>query len=889
MRISLNGDDWLFKDFYGEDWRWRDVFKPGTRDVRWWRSGGCVPGSVLDDLWRLGEIADPYVGQNSLLCEWVPQRTWVYKKAFDVPEAARDAAQARLVFEGVDYEAEFFLNGEPLGTHRSVFTRAEFEVGDRLRYGAENLLAVALAAAPMEQPQVGRTSRVRALKPRMNYWWDFCPRLIHQGIWDDVFLDFTGPARIADVFVRPMLNDDFTQADVTVEVTLASIPGVESEVKVALTLRYEGQTVAEAQARGEVHAGSARVSAALSIDRPRLWWPNGEGEQALYDCEVTLRLPASDGGFLPSGERASVRFGIRRIELAPNDTPDASARPYTFVVNGRKVYINGWNWVPIDALYGVPRPEKLERLLTLARDAHVNLLRVWGGGLIETEAFYRLCDEMGLMVWQEFTQSSSGIDNAPSTDPDYIATLTGEAERIVPRRRNHPSLAVWCGGNELQGRPGMASAPDVARDAEQPLDDDHPTLAALKTVVERLDSGRPWLPTSPTGRAFGNSIENIAADPLGQHDVHGPWEYQGVTKHYTLYNAGTSLFHSEFGVEGMTNAKTLDRVVPPPRQWPVDLALNRDLFHLGAWWVRRVVWDETFGPLSDVATYIRATQFTQADGLRYAIEADRRRRWRNSGVIPWQLNEPYPMAACTSAVDYWAEPKPVYYAVARAYAPLTVTAAFPTVCWDGRDSFEATVSATDGRVTGETAGVLTARLVGASGRVFREMTREVSWAAGGATELTALRHPMAEIGEDVFCLDLHLATEVTEGAEVLEEQSLRPLRQNRYLFTRGANLAGLMAPQSPTTLTAANDASGEEWRVTLRNAGDYAALWVWLEDGRERGGAGWAYFDDNYFCLLPGEERAVRAMWRGVPAQERRLDIAGWNTNRVTLSTEGAE
>src|ERR1051325_733471 len=182
-RISLNGSDWLFKDFYGEDWRWRNSHMPDTRDRRGWRVGS-VPGCPGHDLLMLGEIPDPYVDRNSLLIEWIPQRTWLYKKSFHVDEELKDQ-RVQLHFDGVDYQAEFFLNGASLGTHVGMFTPAVFDVSDKLHYDGENLLAVVIEAAPFEQPQVSRTSRVRTLKPRMNYWWDFCPRMVHLGIWDD--------------------------------------------------------------------------------------------------------------------------------------------------------------------------------------------------------------------------------------------------------------------------------------------------------------------------------------------------------------------------------------------------------------------------------------------------------------------------------------------------------------------------------------------------------------------------------------------------------------------------------------------------------------------------------------------------------------------------------
>ena len=312
----------------------------------------------------------------------------------------------QLVFEGVDYEAEFFLNGESLGSHTGMYTPAAFDVGDRLAYGADNTLAVVIEPAPPEQPQVGRTSRVRTHKSRMTYWWDFCPRMIHLGIWHGVYLDVTGPARIADVFVRPLLAPDLRRADVLIAVELDACQRQVVELEAAL--RLGGKPVTSARTRHTLPPGRTGLNLNLPVEGPRLWWPNGNGDQPLYTAEVRVLTRSGD-----LSDARTARFGIRRLELIPNENADPTARPYTFAVNGRRIYAKGWNWVPIDVLYGAARPEKLERLLELARRAHVNLLRVWGGGLIETEAFYDRCDGLGILVWQEFIQSSSGIDNVP--------------------------------------------------------------------------------------------------------------------------------------------------------------------------------------------------------------------------------------------------------------------------------------------------------------------------------------------------------------------------------------------------------------------------------------------------------------------------------------------
>ena len=844
--IDLNGQDWQFKEFYGEDWSWRDSVKPATRDVRWWRNG-TVPGSVHHDLLKLGEIPNPYYERNSLLCEWIPARTWIYKKSFHVENELR-GKRIHLHFEGVDYQARFFLNGIQIGEHIGMYTPAVFEVTEYLEYGQENLIAVVIEAAPLEQPQVGYTSRVQTVKSRMTYWWDFCPRMVHLGIWDNVYLSVTDSVRIKNVFVRPQLSGDLDSADISISVDLDS--SISTDVNVESSLSFAGSIVASCRTSHTVTKGAACITVDLHLDHPHLWWPNGYGDQPLYEAEICILV---DG---VSSASHNLSFGIRQISLIANENADPEALPYTFVVNGRKIFIKGWNWVPLDVMYGVPRPEKLERLLTLAQRAHVSMLRVWGGGLIEQEAFYNLCDRLGLMVWQEFIQSSSGIDNHPSISPAYIDLLTAAAEEIVPRKRNHPSLAVWCGGNELQSG------------SEKPLDDHYPTLSALKEIVRRLDPDRLWLPTSSSGRVFSNSLENIAADPSSLHDVHGPWEYQGVENQYTLYNQGSSLFHSEFGVEGITNLRTLNITIAPEHQTPVTLN-NAYWFHLGAWWVKRPRWDQTFGELSDVETLVRATQWMQADGLRYALEADRRRKYHSSGTLPWQFNEPYPMAACTSAVDYYAQPKPVYYAVAQAYSPLHVSAKFVTLAWQGRSQFSADIWVCNSELQPLSGCTLRVRVMDTSGCEYFDQSVTIDIPANQAVQLSQIQLPITRIQEDVFFLDLQLA-----------DPSGNDLSSNRYIFSRTADAAPLL--NLPQTKMLVKKGVQEE-SVSITNIGGTAALYIWLEDDRPLDLPGYIFFSENYFCLFPGETKNVSITWQDVPLAERSVRIKGWNTNEHTI------
>ncbi len=836
--VSLDGE-WSIKPYYGQDWLWRDAHLPESRDPRGWIRA-TVPGSVHHDLWQAGEIPNPYFERNSLLLEWIPARTWVYRKTFTLDQALR-GQRAWLRFEGIDYEAQIFLNGERLGAHVGMVTPACFEVGDNLRFGAENLLAIVIEPAPHEQPQVGRTSLVRTHKSRMTYWWDFCPRMVHVGVWDRVGLHFSGTVRLEDVFVRPQLSSDLMRAEVSITTALDATAPV--TVRVHCAIRFNGSVVGTAHANAALMPGRTSVTVTLPVDQPHLWFPNGCGGQPLYEAEVSVTA-----GETVLDQRTE-RFGIRQIEVIPNETDDATARSYTFVVNGRRLYIKGWNWVPIDVMYGVERPARLDSLLTLARRAHVNLLRVWGGGLIEKESFYDRCDELGLMVWQEFILSSSGIENTPSTDPAFVDMIRDEAGAIIPRRRNHPSLAIWCGGNELM-------------DADNaPLDDAHPVLAALHDIAAQLDPDRLWLPTSPSGPTAINTLAAIERDPMSLHDVHGPWEFQGVTDQYTLCNAGSSLLHSEFGVEGLTNLKALNATIAPAHQQPVSLD-NPVWHHLGAWWLKARAWRETWGAIEDVPALVRATQLTQAEGLSYAVEADRRRKYQNSGTLPWQFNEPYPMAACTSAVDYYGRPKPAYYAVARAYEPVHVSARFPTSAWAGREMFTAEIWANQGLAEQLEEVELEVRIVAFDGRVCARWSATATLPADSASRLLAVEIPIAEVRTDVFFLDLALTGETGEL-----------LSANRYSFSARDNLAPLLhVPHTTLAVELVGDG------LTVRNTGGEAALCVGIEDAREVAANGYVHFSDSHFSLFPGEARVIAVTWYGVEPAGRRIAVRGWNT-----------
>ncbi|MBB5787292.1 glycosyl hydrolase 2 galactose-binding domain-containing protein [Jiangella mangrovi] len=829
------GGAWSVREALGDTWQWYVDQPVAARNNAGAAAGvvaqapgwlaARVPGAVIADLHRAGELPSPYVGRHSRFAEWVSTRSWVYRRSFGLPRPLRDGERAVLCLDGVDPGGTVFVDGARVGAVGGLYRSARFDVTALVADGGEHRLAVVVDPAPATEPQVGRTDRVRVHAPRMGYGWDFCPRLVHQGIWRGVRLEI-GTVHLDGVSVRPVVASDLASA--TVHVSGGATAAADGSVEV----RFEGAVVAS----GPLEMGADGViGGAVVVPEPALWWPNGLGEQPLYEVVVRVGADAAH----------RVVTGFRHVRFVGNEDAPAGALPCTAVVNGRPVELTGWNWAPADALYGEITDAKVEHLVGLARRSGARLLRVWGGGLVETPEFYAACDRAGLFVWQEFSQSSSGMQSAPSDDPAFVAHLRAEADAVVPPRVHRPSLLMWGGGNELED------------DAGPLADERSPALAALRDEVARLDPGRHWVPTSPTGPRFHFRD--------GGHDVHGPWEHQGLTAHYALYNGGSALAHTEFGVEGMANRRLWSALVPPDDRWPVGRE-NPVYRHLGDWWNNAVLVRECFGGrLSTPDEFRRASQFLQASGLAYAVEADRRRWPRASMVLPWQLAESYPNAWCTAVVDHAGEPKPAFHAVARAFAPERVTARLDRLAFDGAPvEVEAWVWSGSGRAAG---GTVTARLLSASGEVLAERRWPVDDAVGTPRAIGRL---VVETTPSAAVVLVELSWTDADGA--LIDRECLPL-------STAADLTPLLDLE-PATIWFHVEHRGES--VEVAHVGGPAVIGLQLSDDRPPESTGWAVVDGDPRPLLPGERRRFTVEWRH-DAGPRRLLLESWNAEPADL------
>ncbi|MCD6505591.1 hypothetical protein J7M22_03095 [Candidatus Poribacteria bacterium] len=833
--IPLNGRDWRLLGLIPHEAEWRRIWER-TPDLSTWEPPidgewilAEVPGDVQSALLEAGLMPNPYRKLNSYLCEWTWNRDWIYLKEFVVPEDLK-GQRAVLRFDGVDYSCEVYLNGYHLGGHEGTFTPFEFDVSQHLNYGEINRLWVLVHKAPDEQWQIGRTSQVRTWKPRFAYGWDWCTRLVPIGIWQGVRLIFHGGYLIRDVWIRSHLSSGTAYLAICAE--------IESSARSLLTLSVEilddEEVVSESRGEIPVSRGRETHMIYLRLENPKLWYPNGYGGQAMYRARVKIER---DGEEI---DRRDVRFGIRQIKGVPNEGAPPDALPYTLEVNGRRVFIKGWNWTPLDHLYGNMTRARYERLLRLAKEANVNLLRVWGGGLIESEHFYELCDEMGIMIWQEFIQSSSGIDNEPSKDEGYLNYIDAQAREIIPLRRNHPSLVIWCGGNELT-------------DSDyRPLSCDHPAIAILKRAVEDLDPDRIFFPTSPSGPTF-------SADPSqkGQmHDVHGHWRYLGPERHYEFFNSIDPLLHSEFGVEGAANVETMLEIASEDELWPPK-PTNRIWTHHGSWWIN---WDmicSLFGEPKCLGEFIRASQFIQAEGLRYGIEANRRRKWRCSGTIPWQFNEAYPNTSCTNCVDFFGRVKPAYWWVRKAYEPVHVSALYPSLSWHGREKFRAEIWVSNS-TTARTCRLETV-ICDLDGEIFHREFRDVDLPENGSSRLSHVEMDIPVGFKHLFILQLKLV----EGDEMLSE--------NCYLFSAAHEPIFSPLFHAPSCSLSVERERGY---LEIFNEGPACAMFVWIETDPMD-----SHLEDNYLILTPGESRRIRC-------DARSALISAWNAEGKTVGPE---
>ncbi len=586
-----------------------------------------VPGSVQMSLLKAGLLPDWNVGLNCRACEWVENRHWIYEAA--IPDDwLQQGRITRLNCGGLDYCGWVMVNNATVGEFTGSFAPHLFELTDYLQQFG-NVIRIIFDLPPRWLGQFGFTSKMREWKPRFNYTWDWVPRLVQIGISERISLEITDGEQISSF-------------QCTTDASSLMAWGRVRGASVELTLSRECEIIRSEK----ISAVDFNSSGMNWNDLPvELWWPNLNGEQPLYDLRFAL--------FDDNGEEIDAqtrRVGFKSVTWRHCEGV-GHADPWICVVNGEPVFLQGINWVPIRPNYADVTEADYRKRLALYKDLGLNIIRVWGGAFLEREEFYNICDELGLMVWQEFPLSSSGVDNHPPDDEKSIESMAGIVESYIKRRQHHVSLIIWCGGNELQT--AMDGSPGQGR----PVDESHAMIARIRDIVSQQDPTRRFLATSSSGPTFTASEGNFGK---GIHwDVHGPWKAEGdIDDEWARYWAGDdALFRSETGAPGASSAEIIRRSSGGLDPMPAD-STNPLWKRTSPWWIE---WHEAIRELGrepeSIEQYVEWSQARQAKALSIAVKSCKDRFPRCGGIILWMGHDCYPCTANTSIVDVDGNPK----------------------------------------------------------------------------------------------------------------------------------------------------------------------------------------------------------------------------------------
>ncbi len=827
----------------------------GTTDTSW--ISATVPGTVHTDLLAAGRIPDPLAGNREAELAWIEDETWTYRLDFHAEPALLEEERLQLVFEGLDTWALVTLNGEPVLEADNMFRTWRVDVRGALRSGANRLevrfappaaKGAERAAAhpwpiPHQEPDV-RATRAFSRKAAYHFGWDWGPRFVASGIWRAVRLEAWSGVRITDARVASFeLRGDTALVRFTVEMEVAGDgPGTGPDRTVRVGIRSpEGafRPVVEDVAAPAL-GGSVTWETTLVVPAAELWWPRGAGRGTprLYALEV-------DAVRGRQWDRRAVLAGLRTVELVTD--PDSLGESFLFRVNGEPVFARGANVVPPD--HFTPRADSsaYARLVADAAAANMNMLRVWGGGVYLPDVFYDLADAAGILVWQDFMFANALVPG----DSAFAASVAAEAEDQVHRLRRHPSLALWCGNNEIaEGWANWGWQGDYAPDVRSEVEAAQRRIfeEILPAVVSRLDAGRPYVPSSPR-HGWGRP------ESLTEGDSH----YWGVwwgMEPFRVYAEKVPRFASEFGFQALPDPVTLAAFGAPeagaeaaaapmaaPRSVHDPVMRAHQKHPAGYETIRAYLEREWPVPPDDsLDAWSHVSQLAQAEGVGLALEAHRRSWPRTGGTLYWQLNDTWPVVSWSS-LDHAGRWKALHHRARDIFAPVAVLA-------DAWSDTAAVWVAADGPVQGH----LDVRVLSFQGTPLAMRAAGVSVSRSSAA--LAWREPLDQLlpeGTDPRSVVVEASFATWDGATFRDVQFLVP--------------PALLALTDPGMRILGASPEADGWRVSL--TADRLAYGVRLSVE----GAG-ARFSDNFFHLLPGDTVTVRVTPEApVPGLPTRLRV----------------
>ena len=649
------------------DWRLEDK----ARKIR---VPAQVPGDVTWDLFRAEKIEDPFFGLNHRELKWVAETDFVYSTEFSLSEKDFGAEELLLEFDSVDTFSEIFLNGVRLGATENMFLKYSFSIREIARK-ENNLLEVHMKNVYSEMDRIDdrgyfgifNVKRLFLRKAQCHFGWDWAPNMPGYGLCGAVNVFGVSRCRMNDVFY---VSD--CEGNLTLSATLNFNPrpyidfrgnvisnvssGEENDVLRWIVGKKPGETLDPEDALVlETRIEGAKNFVNFHFENPALWWPSGYGEQPLYPYRVEFY----NGDRLLDCREGT--FAFREVELVQKPI-DFHRVGFRLKINGREIFVRGSNWVPIECFSGIAEEEKYETMLRLARDANVNMLRVWGGGLYERDCFYEICDRLGVMVWQDLMFACADI---PDHDPEFTENVGREINYQVRRLRNHPSLVYWCGGNEKTGSFGL-----------QISHGDYFTDVVLRGLVTSLDATRPFMKQSPC------SLSDIGNDFSSGESHAGSFEeilIEGPDSYRRNIAAKKISFVSECALMGPNSVETNRKIYPKEKLWPMneywsDRLMENPYSTLDMNFATRMkrYAEGFYGTCESLRDFTAKGMLVHSEALRAECESARARKQACGGFLNWMWADTWPQGTW-STVDYYLEPKSVYYQMRRSYAPLLVS------------------------------------------------------------------------------------------------------------------------------------------------------------------------------------------------------------------------
>ena len=776
-----------------------------------------VPSVVQQSLYENGIIPHPYLGtvENDLL--WISDHNWDYVLHFDVNRKLFEKENIELVFEGIDTYAEVFLNGKKLFFADNQFRSWKQRVNDLLKK-KDNLLEVhfirydstQMALYDRTTPKLPEKYAVSRKAP-YQHGWDWAPKYKNVGIWKPVKLVGWNEVRLENAYIVTQAADA-ESAELVLHLDVENDKDGVVEVGVSTPSKGSGTGSTTLASRTlSLSKGRQHTVVPFTINNHQLWWPNEMGEQPLYDFEVVLKR----GKKVLDTKR--IKSGIRTFEMV--DEPDSIGRAFYFKVNGVPFYAKGANYVPEEMIETWTDADNTLRLLQAAKDAHFNMLRVWGGGIYPTDDFFNICDSLGILVWEDFMYAGTMY---PSNYAFIEYNTRFETVEQVERLASHPSLALWCGGNEISEgyynwgwQQSLGWSEEDDRTIKAGYDNLFGVDGMLRYIVDACDKTRPYWPSSPS-KGWGRP------ESLTEGDVH----YWGVwwgELPYEVYREKVGRFNSEYGYQSYPDYQTLLKIAQGE-------ALSKDAEVIAAHQKHargtRQIDDfiQKYYPYSDdFERYVYLSQLSQAYGMEIAIEAHRTAKPYNMGTLYWQLNDAWPVTSWSS-IDYYGNWKAMQYKLKTLYAPVLLS-------FDQKDYGVFVTS----DLTRDLKGELRIKVADFKGNVLFEKTMETRVASNGNEKL--------QVEGLADCLAEADKTAIYVKLELVENKSLLAERYCYLVYPKDLKL-----PETEPTLKVSED----KGQICLEVTAD-----AFAKDVQVYCTNGMGNFSENYFDLEAGQTKRI--------------------------------